>query len=99
MWRGTQGREFKERQDRVANVIIKGVRDYVKNKHTLDLAREFLRDKLLWQGQIYQAWRIGKLYDEKNRPIKIILSSVRDKQNLLSKKQLLRGSRFFLDEN
>ena len=45
-----QDSEGKERQNRAANIIIKGVKDYGKNECTLDLARDFLKDKLLWQG-------------------------------------------------
>jgi hypothetical protein len=51
-----QDRESKERQDRAKNIIIKGVKDYGKNECTLDLARDFLKDELQWQGQICQAW-------------------------------------------
>jgi hypothetical protein len=94
-----QGKENKERQGRAANIIIKGVREYGKNECTLDLASGFLKDKLLWQGRICQAWRVGKPSDERARPIKVVMSSIRDKQILLGKKQLLRGSRFFLDED
>jgi hypothetical protein len=54
-----QGRENKERQGRATNIIIKGVREYGKNECTLDLASEFLKDELLWQGRIFQAWRVG----------------------------------------
>jgi hypothetical protein len=46
-----QDREIKERQVRATNIIIKGVREYGKNECTLDLASEFLKDKLLWQGE------------------------------------------------
>ena len=42
---------------------------------------------------------VGKSSGEIARPIKVIMSSIRDKQILLGKKQLLRGSRFFLDED
>jgi hypothetical protein len=94
-----QGRENKERQGRATNIIIKGVRDHGKNEHTLDLTSEFLKDKLLCQGRIFQAWRVGKPSGERDRPIKVIMSSIRDKQILLGKTQLLRGSRFFLDED
>jgi hypothetical protein len=66
-----QDREIKERQVRAANIIIKGVREYGKNECTLDLASEFLKDKLLWQGRICQAWRVGKPSDERYRPIKV----------------------------
>jgi hypothetical protein len=44
-------------------------------------------------------WRVGKPSGERARPIKVIMSSIREKQILLGKKQLLRGSRFFLDED
>lgn len=44
-----QDREGKERQNRAANIIIEGVKYYEKNECTLDLARDFLKDKLLWQ--------------------------------------------------
>ena len=54
-----QDSEGKERQNRATNIIIKGVKDYGKNEYTLDLARDLLKDKLLWQGQIYQAWRVS----------------------------------------
>jgi hypothetical protein len=91
-----QGRENKERQDRAANIIIKGVREYRKNECTLDLASEFLKDKLFWHGRICQAWRVGKPSGERARPIKVIMSSIHDKQILLGKKQLLRGSRFLM---
>jgi hypothetical protein len=94
-----QEREIKERQVRAANIIIKGVREYGKKKCTLNLSSEFLKDKLLWQGRICQAWRVGKPSDKRAKPIKVIMSSIRDKQVLLGKKQLLRGSRFFLDED
>jgi hypothetical protein len=94
-----QGKENKERQGRATNVIIKGVREYGKNECTLDIASEFFKDKLLWQGRICQAWRVGKPSGERDRPIKVIMSSIHDKQILLGKKQLLRGSRFFLDED
>jgi hypothetical protein len=46
-----QDREIKERKFRATNIIIKGVREYGKNECTLDLASEFLKDKLIWQGQ------------------------------------------------
>jgi hypothetical protein len=46
-----QDRESKERHDRATNIIIKGVKDYGKNECTLDLARDFLKDKLQWQGK------------------------------------------------
>ncbi len=94
-----QDSEGKERQNRAANIIIKGVKDYGKNECTLDLARDFLKDKSLWQGQICQAWRVGKFNDERARPIKVIMPSLRDKYIILSKKHLLRGSRFFLEED
>jgi hypothetical protein len=94
-----QDREHKERQVREANIIIKGVKDYGKNECTLDLASDVLKDTLLWQGRICQVWRVGKPGNERARPIKVIMSSTRDKQILLGKKQLLRGSRFFLDED
>jgi hypothetical protein len=41
---------------------------------------------------------VGKPGGERDRPIKVIMSSIHDKQILLGKKQLLRGSYFFLDE-
>jgi hypothetical protein len=41
-----QDRESKERQDRTTNIIIKGVKDHEKNECTIDLARDFLKDKL-----------------------------------------------------
>lgn len=94
-----QDRESKERQNRAANIIIKGVKDYGKNECTLDLARDFLKDKLLWQGQICQVWRVGKFNGERARPIKVIMPSLRDKYIILYKKHLLRGSRFFLEED
>jgi hypothetical protein len=94
-----ESREKKERQGRATNIIIKSVREYGKNEHTLDLTSEFLKDKLLWQGRICQAWRVGKPSGERDRPIKVIMSSIHDKQILLGKKQLLRDSCFFLDED
>ena len=42
---------------------------------------------------------MGKPSGERARPIRVIMSSIRDKQMLLGKKQLLRGSCFFLDED
>jgi hypothetical protein len=47
-----QDREIKERQVRETNIIIEGVREYGKKECTLDLASEFLKDKLLWKGRI-----------------------------------------------
>ena len=43
--------------------------------------------------------QVGKPSGERDRPIKVIMSSIREKQILLGKKQLLRGSHFFLDED
>jgi hypothetical protein len=94
---GIQDREIKEIQVRATNIIIKGMRVW-KNECTLNLASEFLKDNLLWQGRICQAWRVGKPSDERARPIKVIMSRRHEKQVLLGKKQLLRGSRFFLDK-
>jgi len=94
-----QDRERKERQDRTTSKIIKGVKDYGKNECTLDLARDFLKDKLQWQGQICQSWRIGKPNGERLRPIKVIMLNLCDKDIILSKKQFLRGSWFFLEED
>jgi hypothetical protein len=42
---------------------------------------------------------VGKASGERARPIKVIMSSMSDKQILLGKNQLLRGSHFFLDED
>jgi hypothetical protein len=42
---------------------------------------------------------VGKPSGERARTIQVIMSSIRDKQILPGKKQLLRGSRFFLDED
>jgi hypothetical protein len=75
------------------------VKDYGKNECTLDLARDFLKDKLQWQGQICQAWRVGKPNGERVRPIKVIMPNLRDKDIILSRKQFLKGSRFFLEED
>jgi hypothetical protein len=93
-----QDRESKERH-RETNIIIKGVKDYGKNECTLDLPRDFLKDKLQWQGQICQTWRVGKPNGERSRPIKVIMPNLHDKDIILSKKQFLRGSRFFLEED
>ena len=41
-----QDRESKERLDRATNIIIKGVKYYGKNECTLDLVRDFLKEKL-----------------------------------------------------
>ena len=75
------------------------MRDYGENEGTLDLARDFLSDMMLWQGRICQAWRVGKPSDERARPIKVTMSSTHAKQILPSNKQLLRGSLFFLEED
>ena len=75
------------------------MREYGKNECTPELASDFLKDKLNWQGQIFQAWRVGKPGDERARPIKVIMESARDKQTILIKKHLLKGSRFFLEED
>ena len=75
------------------------MRDYGENEGTLDLARDFLSDMMLWQGKICQAWMVGNPSDKRDRPIKVTMSSTHDKQILLSKKQLLRGSCFFLEED
>jgi len=53
----------------------------------------------LWQGQICQAWRVGKFNGERARPIKVIMLSLCDKYIIISKKHLLRGSHFFLEED
>ena len=73
--------------------------DYGKNECTLDLARDFLKDKLQWQGKICQAWKVGKPNGERTRPIKVIMPNLCDKEIILSRKQFLRGSRFFLEED
>jgi hypothetical protein len=98
-WDDMQDREIKEIQVISTIMIIKGLREYVKKECTLDLASEFFKHKLFWQGRIFQAWRVGKPNDERDRPIKFIMSIIRDKQVLLSKKKLLRGSFIFLDED
>lgn len=74
------------------------MKDYGKNECTLDFAREFLKDKLQCQGKMCQAGRVSKLSGERARPIKVIMPSVLDKHIILSKKHLLKGSWFFLEE-
>ena len=75
------------------------MKDYGKNECTLDLARDFLKDKLQWQGKICQAWKVGKSNGERSRPIKVIMPNLRDKDIILSRKHFLRGSWFFLEED
>jgi hypothetical protein len=75
------------------------VKDYGKNECTLDLARDFLKDKLQWQGKICQAWKVGKPNGERSKPIKVIMPNLCDKDIILSRKQFLRGSWFFLEED
>ena len=58
-----------------------------------------MKDKLLWQAQIRQAWRVGKFNGERVKAIKVIMPTLRDKYIILSKKHLSRGSRFFLEED
>ena len=94
-----QEREHKERKERETNFIIRGIRDYGNNESTFNLTREFLREKLQWRGKICQARRVGKICEERPRPIKVIMASVQEKHHLLSKKKLLKGSHFFLDED
>lgn len=60
-----QDKELKERQGRATNVIIKGVKEFGRDEHTLVLASDFVRDMGVWQGQIYQAWRVGKICEER----------------------------------
>ena len=84
--RDTEDREFRERQIRESNIIIKGIKDYGEGDHTLDLTRDFLQEVLLWQGQISQAWRVGKPYGEKGRPIKVVTHNICDKHNSMNKK-------------
>lgn len=43
--------------------------------------------------------RVGKFNGKRAKPIKVIMSSLCDKYIILSKKHLLRGSRFFLEED
>ncbi len=47
-----QEREHKERKDKETNFIIMGIRDYGKHESTLNLKREFLKEKLEWRRQI-----------------------------------------------
>ena len=63
------------------------------------MAREFLKEKLHWKGEIFQARRVGKICEERPRPIKVTMETVQDKHQLLRKKKLLKGSHFFLDED
>jgi len=39
-------REHKDKKDRETNFIIRGISDYGKNESTLNLTRDFLKDKL-----------------------------------------------------
>lgn len=79
--------------------IIRGIRDYGKNESTLNLTRDFVKEKLQWKGQICQTRRVGKICEERPRPMKVAMESVQDKHHLLGKKKLLKDSHFFLDED
>lgn len=79
--------------------IIRGISDHGKNESTLNLTRDFLKEKLHWRGQICQARRVGKICKRRPLPIKVIMASVQDKHYLLSKKKLLKGLHLFLDED
>ena len=74
------------------------MKDYAKNEWTLDLARDFLKEKLLWQGQICQEWRVGKFNGERARPIKIIMPILHDKYIILSKNKFFMGSHLFIEK-
>lgn len=63
--RRAQEIEQKERQDIKTNFIIRGIRDYGKNESTLNLTRDFLKEKLHWKGQICQERRVGRICEER----------------------------------
>jgi len=63
------------------------------------LTRDFLKEKLHWKGKIFQAKRVGRICEERPRPIKVTMASVQDKHQLLGRNKLLKGSHFFLDED
>ena len=41
------------------NFIIRGIRDYRKNESTLNLTRDFLKEKLHWKGKFAKQGGLG----------------------------------------
>lgn len=60
-----QEREHKDRKHRETNFIIIGISDYGKNESTLNLTRDFLKEKLHWRWKICQERRVGKICEER----------------------------------
>jgi len=58
-----------------------GIRGYGKNEITLILKGEFLKEKLNWKGKFIQVRRVGKICEERHKPTKVIMESVKYKHH------------------
>ena len=95
-----QIREEKERNEKAANIVIKGLRDYGEQEKTTDLVKDFFKDQLDWHGTTIQSQRIGKwIRGGKDRHVRVTMRSTGDKNIIFSKRKFLRGTHIYLDDD
>ena len=91
-----QNREEHEKKKRETNIVVHGVPE---NNHTseeeennwnTDYAKKLMTD-LKIDDKTKNVIRIGKLQEEKNRPIKITLTNLADKENVMANLKNLKG--------
>ena len=93
-------REERDKEEKMTNIIIKGLKDFGKKDKTDILARNFLKDELHWTGGIQQANMIGKIMElGRDRHVRVTLRSMEEKARILKNRGLRKGTRIYLDED
>lgn len=91
-----QNREEHEKKKRETNIVVHGVPEYnhtseeEENNWNTDYAKKLMTD-LKIDDKTKNAIRIGKPQEEKNRPIKIFLTNLADKENVMANLKNLKG--------
>jgi len=65
----------------------------------IDEVEIFLDQKLKIQVKIDQAWRIRPAKPGYNRPIRIQMTNMRDRNDVIKQKKNLRGSNIYMDQD
>jgi len=84
-----------EKQQKQKNLILSGLLEK-NNESVIDEVEIFLDQKLKIQVKIDQAWRIGPAKSGYNRPIRIQMTNMRDRNEVIKQKKNLRGSNIYI---
>lgn len=89
----------KDREERKKNLIIRGLKE-TREEDTKEIIYQLFEEKLGVRPKVDQATRMGRMRGEEEcRAVKVRFSEVKEKWLVTDKKQKLKGSRIYIDED